>query len=840
MKLKNRIIQLCVLTGGVLLFPSCNDFLDREPLDQVTPESYFQNADHLAAYSISKYQNLFSTHSGFSAGTVNNDGATDNMVSGGSSGSGLQNYYTKDVWKTEAANDNWDFSFFRYCNYFFEKVLPKYEAGEISGNADDVKHYIGEMYFIRAWKYFQKLRMYGDYPIITEVLPDNAEILIEKGVRQPRNKVARFILEDLDKAAEYMHDHGFAGNNRLNKQCALLIKSRVALYEATFEKYHQGTGRVPGDANWPGKRVHPDYKYDANTEINFFLDQAMSAAEQVADVIKLTPNSGVFNPANDNDISGWNDYFDMFSAEDMSGFEEVLFWRDYYSGDFTIAHGATAYVASGGNNGMLHNYVQSFLMKDGMPWYAATAAYPFKGDERVMDEKANRDERLQLFLFGEEDMIPAVSNATTNAMKTYQDANYPNIIVAESEIKDLTGYRIRKCLSYDQKQYVSGQAQSTTGCVIFRAVEAYLNYMEAACMKNNGNVTGKAAEYWRAVRIRAGVDPDFTKTIAATDLSKENDLAKYKGENEMIDVTLFNIRRERRCEFIGEGMRMDDLIRWRSLDRLLVERFIPEGFNFWGSDAYKRYEGEDAKFEYIEGPDNAMANVSSRKLSNYLRPYSVVQKNNEIYDGYTWAKAHYLYPVPIRQIELLSPSGEIASSVIYQNPYWPEERNTKTLLANDINLYGWHLPLDAHPELGNNAQLAALLGITVMGEIEPLVPWGELTMPVPGLELASWIEARLGRKPLWCGDTGPEVVQRVAWCTGGGQSFIDSAARFGVDAFITGEVSEQTIHSAREQGLHFYAAGHHATERGGIRALSEWLNENTDLDVTFIDIPNPA
>ena len=93
----------------------------------------------------------------------------------------------------------------------------------------------------------------------------------------------------------------------------------------------------------------------------------------------------------------------------------------------------------------------------------------------------------------------------------------------------------------------------------------------------------------------------------------------------------------------------------------------------------------------------------------------------------------------------------------------------KTLLANDINLYGWHLPPDAHPELGNNAQLAALLGITVMGEIEPLVPWGELTMPVPGLELASWIEARLGRKPLWCGDTGPEVVQRVARCTGAGK-----------------------------------------------------------------------
>ena len=116
--------------------------------------------------------------------------------------------------------------------------------------------------------------------------------------------------------------------------------------------------------------------------------------------------------------------------------------------------------------------------------------------------------------------------------------------------------------------------------------------------------------------------------------------------------------------------------------------------------------------------------------------------------------------------------------IVHHGYFWKGEspvirgmkrKRLKTLLANDINLYGWHLPLDAHPELGNNAQLAALLGITVMGEIEPLVPWGELTMPVPGLELASWIEARLGRKPLWCGDTGPEVVQRVAWCTGAGK-----------------------------------------------------------------------
>lgn len=163
-----------------------------------------------------------------------------------------------------------------------------------------------------------------------------------------------------------------------------------------------------------------------------------------------------------------------------------------------------------------------------------------------------------------------------------------------------------------------------------------------------------------------------------------------------------------------------------------------------------------------------------------------------------------------------------------------------TLLVNDINLYGWHLPLDAHPQLGNNAQLARMLAIQVRGEVMPLVPWGELTEALSGEQLAARIGTVLGRQPLHCGDNAPARIRRIAWCSGGGQGFIDNAAEFGVDAFITGEVSEQTIHSARENGLHFFAAGHHATERGGIKALGEWLASTHQLDVTFIDINNPA
>ncbi|WP_413734687.1 type 2 GTP cyclohydrolase I [Sodalis sp. RH21] len=169
-----------------------------------------------------------------------------------------------------------------------------------------------------------------------------------------------------------------------------------------------------------------------------------------------------------------------------------------------------------------------------------------------------------------------------------------------------------------------------------------------------------------------------------------------------------------------------------------------------------------------------------------------------------------------------------------------KQRRLKTLLNNDINLYAWHLPLDAHPTLGNNAQLAAVLDITVKGQLDPLLPWGELSPAVSPQELQRRLEMRLEREVLHCGDNAPAQISRLAWCSGGGQGFIEQAARAGVDAFITGEVSEQTIHIAREMGLHFYAAGHHATERGGIKALGEWLARHHGLDVTFIDIANPA
>lgn len=122
----------------------------------------------------------------------------------------------------------------------------KYEAGTINGNTDHIRHYIGEMYFIRAYNYYSKLVALGDFPIITEVLPDDHETLTANSLRRPRNEVARFILQDLDKSIELMGESSPNGKNRLTRKAGLLFKSRVALFEGTWLKYHRNTDRVPG------------------------------------------------------------------------------------------------------------------------------------------------------------------------------------------------------------------------------------------------------------------------------------------------------------------------------------------------------------------------------------------------------------------------------------------------------------------------------------------------------------------------------------------------------------------------------------------------------------------
>lgn len=171
-----------------------------------------------------------------------------------------------------------------------------------------------------------------------------------------------------------------------------------------------------------------------------------------------------------------------------------------------------------------------------------------------------------------------------------------------------------------------------------------------------------------------------------------------------------------------------------------------------------------------------------------------------------------------------------------------KQRRLKTLLSNDISLLAYHLPLDLHPEVGNNVQLAAQLDITVEGPLDPDDPrtvglLGSLREPMSPRDFARRVQEVLGREPLLV--EGPEVVRRIGWCTGGGQGYIDQAIAAGVDLYLTGEASEQTFHSARENGISFIAAGHHATERYGVQALGDYLARRFAIEHLFIDCPNP-
>ncbi len=167
-----------------------------------------------------------------------------------------------------------------------------------------------------------------------------------------------------------------------------------------------------------------------------------------------------------------------------------------------------------------------------------------------------------------------------------------------------------------------------------------------------------------------------------------------------------------------------------------------------------------------------------------------------------------------------------------------------TLLQHDISLLAYHIPLDAHPKLGNNVQLAKQLGIRVTDtfptEFTPSIGFvGKLTEPMPAEQFAEHIATVLQRKPLHI-KTHQRPLQTIAWCSGGAQDYIETAANYGIDAYLSGEISERTTHSARELTIDYFSAGHHATERYGIKALGKHLASKFDLTCEFIDIDNPV
>lgn len=691
------ISGIAAASAMLVAFSSCNDVLDITPPSDVTPETYFTTADQLGAYTIYYYKssdvvgsrgsNIF-PHFGNGGSAyaffLNDDEGTDNE-----SGTNDRFYQGTDRVKVGTSGGSWDFYTINEMNYFLETVLPRYEAGQISGSDEAIRHYIGEGYLIRATSYFQRLCALGDFPIITETLPLDKPTLIEASKRRPRNEVARFILSDLDKAIEYLSDGSeTGGRNRITKDVAYLFKARVALYEATWEKYFAGTPFVPDkDAGWPGASMGylADYSYDNATEVAFFLDEALAASKYVCEKHPtLVPNNKQMLGERDGFANYKNQYYLMFATQDPSNYDEALMYR-VYDIDIAGGHSYNQYIQAG--HGYTQEYANCFLMDNGLPIYDANSGYA--GDDFVVDTKTNRDWRWKLFMKAPNEYVYADSDEKTlrigEGKKNKKDDEFkaPAIVSGGVDFSTTTGYQKGKGWATDATWNKGGW--DLTSAIIFRSAEAYLIYMEAACEKYGDNLDDLAWELWGKLRTRAGLPSDAHVTINATVLDKEeeytHDFALYSAGKRITSPVLYNIRRERRCELISEGLRWDDLMRWRALDQLQGQHYYKHGCKMYGP-MWDWFKQSKYKYGQANPDDNKVSDPSDVEGglngdARYLSLQRVSTKSEWYASGYSWHMAHYLSPIAENHfIESETVSGDISSSPIYQNPYWSTTHDT--------------------------------------------------------------------------------------------------------------------------------------------------------------------
>lgn len=653
MKRYYYILLLGSLLGGTLT--SCNDLLDIEPPSSVTATKYFTSETDLAAFAINLYTFPSYDSDQWTYGPWDTDNGTDNQV-----GASTPSFWEPGQKKVGSGQGDWAWSTIRSCNYFLDNVLPKYEAGQINGSTANIKHYIGEVYTLRAYEYFKKLVNFGDCPIVMRALEDNADTLIYYSKREPRYKVAHFILDDLSKAIDLLSPTAPNSNKtRISKYVAQLLRSRAALFEGTWEKYHKGTAFVPGGPGWPGK-TEDISGYDIDAEIKYFLGEAMKSAKDVADVFvgKLANNTDT-REGMDANLNSINPYYTMFCDEDMSKYDEVLLWRQYALGQ--VMHNVQNLLATGsGGMGFTRGMINSYLMRNGLPIYAQNSEYnPEWENQGLTQTLTNRDSRIQVFNKepGEIDYYTTAGVDTSEARQLFDGCP--------------TGWINKKGKHYSQSMATQKQA-GTSGYCIFRASEALLNYMEASYELNN-NIDATADKYWRALRRRAKVNEDYNVTIAATDMQEEAkwDFGAY-SHGKLIDPTLYNIRRERRDELIAEGFRWRDLKRWRSCDQFKTTPYVIQGQKYWGTI----YEQTLKKWCKVNERNGTMSDPS---LGDYVLPFEKVTVNNTVHNqgGWLFTPAHYLEPIGMAVFrQTASDPSDYSTSNVYQNPGWQIKADT--------------------------------------------------------------------------------------------------------------------------------------------------------------------
>lgn len=511
-------IYLFISILFAVVFMSCDeDYLNRYPLDAISDVNYFKTPEDLKTYMNSFYStSFFAKYPNHGA-----DFDSDNQV-GSNVNTRLQG--TRVV----STSGSISFSWIRRVNYFFDNYSKVKENHELK----KYQQYLGEAYFFRALSYYSMLQSYGDMQWVAHELKTNSPELYNP--RDSRDLVATNIILALDSAVMYLTPEKTKGQGRINKWIALLIQSRVALYEGSWQKYHAGTPfGVTG------------------TDPNKYFQKATDAALELIE-------SGPYDIYTTGDPM--NDYRELFALQDFSKNEEIMFWREYNNdlskGDREFTNDRNHRMEFPNDNSITKQLADSYLCIDGKP---ITVSPLFVGHESLKDEMKNRDPRFFQNIATPNEVWRIHKNGTIEYWKQVYDKLNTN-----AAHNSPAGYINIKGYNPDMNFHVL-QYEESPG-IIYRYAEALLNFAEAKAE------LGTIKQTDLDISINK-----LRKRVGMPDLKLDNIVIDPNWDFPSLSSIINEIRRERRVELACEGYRWDDIARWAAADELIVGK-RPKGF----------------------------------------------------------------------------------------------------------------------------------------------------------------------------------------------------------------------------------------------------------------------
>jgi len=508
----NKTTLFVSLLGLFVLLSGCEDWLDRDPLDQVTETGFFNTPDDFITFV-----NRF--HPATGGNRVRGDIHTDILVYRASPPTRLAGDITIN------SGPGYGYGNIRQVNYLLEKI------DEWEGDFSEIQQAAGEAYYFRAHYYFGMIKNFGDVHWIDKVLDmDSPELYT---ARDPRHVVVDNILADLDLAAEYLTPEKGDGYSRLNRWFALLLKSRVALYEGTWQKYHANTEFATMD--------NPAH----------YLTQAADAAREIMD-------EGPYDIYTTGDPE--NDYFELFGLRDYSDNPEAMRWTKMDLSQDLDAGSKLFNMAMPQFGGVTKQFVDSFLDINGEPIAVSTV---YQGDDTIEMEVIDRDPRLAQTIFLKDDIVYILEDGT---QQTYEDMIF-NQLFESNTYTNATGYHLKKQFNNIRAYHHTQHEETPT--LNYRYAEVLLNYAEAQAELDDlgqGSLTQNDLDISiNLLRDRVGM-PHLEMT------SITDDPNWMFGSD--ISPVINEIRRERMVEMATENFRMDDLFRWRAMGYLNSTRAL--------------------------------------------------------------------------------------------------------------------------------------------------------------------------------------------------------------------------------------------------------------------------